>query len=345
MVSTEGRVDYTLFMDFDRQDSTRKEWDDFSGNVQSDVNEILTQLDIEIEKANLDLESMTDEGEIRQYVREIIAFLDKEWGEYRGDSFLVSGNWLEPTVAMDYEKIISRLEPAEAFRVARSNGFMAYPLDGSSPCRIGLSFIVASAEIQSPSIQGGFDLLAFGYPDQLSLQFLRPKGGEVVSTESSELSSAINRADSLLRLYLNDPRSNFYKLSAKRQQIFLNDMLQSIEGVMPSPESMDKLMIREGKASVVYFKESAEGGILTVTPKENEHFMISGHVVGVTIVGTPHGNFDSKKYLGPHEIHASESGISFVVEPGSAPYQVAGYEDRDQIVSVRSLKDVELALE
>jgi hypothetical protein len=342
-------------MDMERDDkpqtTTREDWTQSSREIQTDINETLNNMTPDIEMANMLLrKAYKEEGaedKVTEISNNIIEFLNDKWG-YDGDYFLVSGAWYEPMVGMNVEGILSRHTKAETLAPATSNGFMVSILHDSEEDeevpRVGMSFAVGAAAVNTPSIQGSFELLAFAEPNEISLQYLRPREAEVVSTKLGEVVECLIWTDSLLELHLNHPGSNFYKLSAKKQREFFASIIDSVEEILPAPESLDKLEIYDAITPIVHYKKKSGKGVVYIEGKDFEKPLeISGHVIGVTVIDTMETEA-SMRYTHSNELGASGMGLSLIIAPYTQSYSLEGYEDRDVIVPIRTCSALKLGL-
>ncbi len=331
--------------------TTREKWTQFSGEIQADVNETLNNMSSDIEMANMLLrEAYKEEGaedKVTEISNNIIEFLNNKWG-YNGDYFLVSGTWYEPMVGMNVEGILSRHTKAETLTAVTSNGFMVSLLHDSDEDeklpRVGLSFAVGTAAVNTPSVQGSFELLAFAEPNEISLQYLRPRETEVVSTELGEVGECLIWTDALLGLHLNHPGSNFYKLSAKKQREFFAKIIDSVEEILPAPESLDKLEIYDAVTPIVHYKKKSGKGVVYIESKDFEKPLeLSGHVIGATVIDTMETEVDMR-YTHPDELGASGMGLSLIIAPYAQNYSLEGYEDSDVIIPIRACSSLKLGL-
>ncbi len=319
----------------------RQEWTEFSGLIQADINQQLQAASLVIEAANAVLSDkyQNDPAGAGDFAAKIAGYLNKGWS-YTGDCFMVSGHWHEPAVGMTPEGIISRHEKKEVFQLAPSNGFIVLMPQGQdypqSP-RIGMSFVVGSANLATQSIKGNFQLLAFGELNEISLQYMRPGNSSVVSAELGEVMDTLGRADALLGLYTNHKDSSFYRQSASKQQAFFRSIIDFVDNAMPAPDSLDRLMLHEADTPVMYIrKPHGEGLIQMLSGVADRRFKVTGEVLGTTVHDLIEDGY-KKRYSSPDEIGAAIAGLSLIVKPHAINVSSEEFYGQDLLLPVRKI--------
>jgi hypothetical protein len=156
---------------------------------------------------------------------------------------MVSGKWYMPTIGIGPDGILAKQQYEEVCRSAHSNGFIVKPIETGEDDvvpRVGLSFVVGSAQILSPSLQGGLNFLAYADTSDVTVQFLRPGNNEVVSSDPAQVWKSLHDADSLFYLYTNHPGSTFYNLNAKKQERFVRDIIDAAEQTFPAADALTR---------------------------------------------------------------------------------------------------------
>ena len=328
--------------------TSRQEWTHFSGEIQQDVNSILDNARIEIEAANLALAELyeTDPEAAGEYAANIVEYLDDRWG-YKGDVFMVTGKWHEPMFGSTDEGVMSRHQEKDAFNDTISNGFMVKPVendDGDEAPRVGMSFIVGSTRISTPSIQGSFDILAFAEPHEVSLQYMRPGETAVVSTSVEELAESLQRADSLLYLYTNHKDSAFYQTSAKKQEKFIRSVIDIAEAALPAPDSMDRAYLCDVSTDLIYMNHTEHGFSSASGEEVEDRMRITGEILGVTIADVLHDGF-GKKYNSPDELGATGAGLCLIVSPRDTNFAIPEGCGEYILMPLRAMDSVPLAVQ
>ncbi len=325
--------------------TTRQEWQEFSDVVQDDVNETLRNLSLEAEATNLKIADLYDDNpeEAKAVAIDAVRYLDSKW-DYAGDHFMVVGAWSEPQIAQDSEGIMARHQKKEAFRPSVSDGFAAYSPAVNEPPRVGLSFIVANFPFSAVAMRGDMQLLAYADINDVSIQFMRHGDAKVASSELSEVVNALVRADSTFNLYTNHQNSSFYRQNAKKQETFLRAITESIQEVLPAPDSLERLVIEGAVTPELYMQNPKKPGLAMMRAEQGESpYLVSGHVVGVAV----HDlliNGPDRQYLTPDELDSSRTGLSLMVRPDSANFTVDGYEGYF-LLPMRKLDSMPLVLE
>lgn len=296
--------------------TTRQDWDKFSTEAQRDIDQQLSDLQLEIDRANSDLAHLykADPEASGEYARDIVDYLNDKW-RYFDDIFMVTGHWHQPQVTSGLDGILSQHIYSEAFSSARSNGFVAKlvetELSGESP-RVGMSFVVSTIELATPNIQSSdIKILAFAEPHEVSLQYLRPDTPEVVSTDANEVGQAIVRADRLLHLYTSHPGSSFFQQSAKKQSDFFDSLSDIVDSSLPRPDSQDVAILHDAATQAVYFKKDDQviEGVIPNSGRVN----ITGKILGATIPDS-WATAQTAHYTSPSELHATGAGLCLIID-------------------------------
>ncbi|OYX43767.1 hypothetical protein B7Y94_00945 [Candidatus Saccharibacteria bacterium 32-49-12] len=330
----------------EKAETTRQYWEELSEFVQDDVNRVLKDLSLDVERANYILAeaSSGDPEQISKLAVDIVNHLDSQW-EYIGDHFLVAGKWQEPAVKMNNQGILVEHQEKEAFNQCVSNGFMVKPGDGDSdePPRVGLSFIVADFPYSSDKLQGSLQLLAFADLDQVSLQYLRSAGDfNAASSDIEEVKSALFRADSTLSLYTTHQESSFYRQSAKKQENFLRSIVESVHDVLPAPSSLDKLIINDAVSQEFYIRDSTGPGLMHVISDETP-FKVTGQVVGVAINDLV-AEGPGRQFKSPDDLMSAQTGICLMVQPHTINFTINNYTGDYFLIPMRKLESIDFEL-
>ncbi len=333
-------------MRHERKQTTRQEWGQFSEQIQDHINEQLDTLSLDIESANVLLAEYyeKDPEKAGEYAAEVIEYLDDRWG-FMKDYFFVTGTWHMPEVAVGAEGVVSRHVKQQAFNTGRSNGFIVTPVDHGDDevPRVGFSFIVGNpVNISTPAIQGMFEVLAFAEPHEVTLQYLRPGDSSVISSDLEEISDAVYRADKVLELYLQHHGSTFYRLSAQKQRQAILGIVESIEDALPSPDSLDRLLISVN-SPFVYLTNHQGNRIVTVTAKQGSEIALQGRVLGVTTGGLM--EHTGVPFRDVSDCGDAQIGLCFIVESDDMNFDVQGHEGGQVLVPMRYANSLELRLE
>lgn len=198
---------------------------------------------------------------------------------------------------------------------------------------MGLSFVVGSAQILSPSLQGGLNFLAYADTSDVTVQFLRPGNNEVVSSDPAQVWKSLHDADSLFYLYTNHPGSTFYNLNAKKQERFVRDIIDAAEQTFPAADAYDQAFIHDAELRTIFFKK--DGKIVSGGSGDSK-FIISGAILGVTLVDI-FGHGFGKQYTSPEDFHAVESGLCLIVRPEQANFPMESNEFEHILLPLRAL--------
>ena len=320
-----------------REPTIREKWILRSGEIQKDVNHVLHDVQLEIEAANVRLAELydTDPEAAGELAEEIVEYLDNQW-DYSGDVFMVSGKWYMPTIGIGPDGILAKQQYEEVCRSAHSNGFIVKPIETGEDDvvpRVGLSFVVGSAQILSPSLQGGLNFLAYADTSDVTVQFLRPGNNEVVSSDPAQVWKSLRDADSLLYLYTNHPGSTFYKLNAKKQERFVRDIIDAAEQTFPAADAYDQAFIHDAELHTIFYKKDGE---IVSGGSGDSKFIISGAILGVTLVDI-FGHGFGKQYSAPDDLHAVKSGLCLIVRPEQANFPMESNEFEHILLPLRSL--------
>lgn len=319
-----------------RELTMREQWAVISQERQSDVIEVLHDQQWEIDRANETLAELytTDPEAAGEYAQSIVEYLDSEWA-YHGEIFMIAGNWYMPTVGINAEGVISRHTYEEVFTSATSNGFIVKPVtseDGDEVPRVGLSFVVGSTSLYTPSISGEFNFLAYADTNDITVNYLRPGSVDVVSSDPVEIGQAIQRADALLNIYTNHPNSSFYQQSSRKQNQFIREIIAIVEDALPAPDSYDKAYVHDLEIDSVYFRH--EGQLVLVSPIEGL-IKVTGEIMGATIPDVYEDGYNTK-YETPDEFSAVGSGICLIVRPMEANIELPSETEEYMLIPYRA---------
>lgn len=328
--------------------TVRQDWEEFSGEIQDDIDRTLEYLALEIDAANARLadEYVNNPEEAGRVANDITEFLDSKWG-HNDEIMMVTGSWHYPQIALGTGGIMITQAKTEAFNIAYSNGFMVNIIEhnGQEVPRVGLSFIADKIAISTPMLQSKeVHLLAFAEPNEISLRYLRPGSTEVVGGSLDEVAHAIGTADALLNAYLNHEASDFYRQSAKKQEAFLRKLITSVEDVLPAPDSLDKVIVDQVGVAKIYFRDKKTGKVSSyeVSP-DQAHLTVTGDVLGVTVLDVYIDGFGTK-YDYPDDMMSAEEGLCLIVKPRELNFDMTEYGSPDIVMPLRTMDSPEIKI-
>lgn len=320
--------------------TTRQEWSKYSNETQLNIDELMDRLMVDVGIANAMLADLyeSNPGEAHELACNVEEYLNSQW-THIDDTFFVTGKWHEPTFASSEDMITVSHIYQDACSTAASSGFTTKVVkhNGAEVPRVGLWFVYGEVPAISSTMRAHIQLMAFAQPNEISLQYIRPKHHKVVSSDVREVDSAIKRADKILKLYTDHEASAFYEVSAKRQQAFFEEIINSFNDVLPAPETYDQLELTEGRSSVFYVRNPGSSDLLRIDAEDSEQtFDISGVVGAVTIVAALDGD-SSKRLNSPNDLSANDGGLSLIVQPYDPPLELGDYSDEPIIVPIRAM--------
>lgn len=334
----------------ERPKTTRQVWIEHSNEVQEDVDRVLQEFHFEIEAANSALSVLykTSPAEAYVFAQKFGEYLNERW-PYKGDVFFVSGHWHEPTIVHTMEGINcavtrSSMERTEVLRPATSNGFksMAVGEQGSEVPRMGLSFFSDQpTTVDFSAYEGKYHPTAFAEFHEISMQYMRPGDESVVSTELGEVVEAISRAERLFAQMTGDKTSKFYTFDAEKQYRVLLSLLDVVNNALPTPDSLDAVMVEELSVPRLYIKTGNSPTLATIIATGEDAILLSGKVLGVTVHDIVLNGPD-KKYHGPEDFMATAEGLSLVVQPSSWNLNIDEQNVMDAIVPLKTAQNVNL---
>ncbi len=335
-------------MEYESKRTARQEWGETSERKQEQVNATLEQLQPDIDVINLTLEQLSCENSEKaaEYAAEAAQHLDSRWEEHMGDVFLVTGTWMGPsaTYSPGEQRLLFEYGRQQAFDSVQCFGFDAYQdvrEDGESITQIGMTFLAREREISIPLFHGRLAFRHVADPREVTLQYMRPGMEGTVSSDLGEINEAIHRADLLLDLYLNNEKSGFYRTNAKRQHKIVNSILDSINDVMPSPETNEALLI-DIVASRIYLQHYNEERIAAAAV-ENDDFQLSGRVHGVTTYDTV--KYDGKKqFRDANDCETAQDGLALIIEVHNSNVDLSEC-DRTVLVPLRHARQMNMIFE
>ncbi|MGB3023691.1 MAG: hypothetical protein WBB39_02685 [Candidatus Saccharimonadales bacterium] len=269
-----------------RELTKRQEWRVMRDWHQSELNEALAKMELTVEYWNLllaDADAHGDTEKVAALATEAIEALDNEW-QFHHDFFMVSGKWYYPKIAFGDGGVIGEHVYEDAFASCQSNGFIVDYVErgGQMVPRVGMSFIVGTIPIANTLVQGTIQPLAFAEPHEISLSYMRPGSTEVVSSDLQQIGNALERAESILRLYLSSEHSSFFRQSEQKQQVFFMSLIEMVEETLPDRSSLDALVVSQIELTRFYYK-TQERAIAVVLPP-GQTLSLGGTVIGVTIL-------------------------------------------------------------
>lgn len=327
----------------------REQWDLFSAQAQADVVDKLARLGPEIEAQTMYIDHLmaTDYSVAEDHMTQVTRDLDKQWG-YVGDYFLVTGSWLQPVFEQSPNGIQVEHVAAEVYARSKSNGFMVIvheDEDGVRHSAIYMSFITMRESLSTPYLQADINLLALAEIEKVSLQYLRPSNLGVVSTSSEEIFEAMQRADSLLYIYANHYRSTFYESNARKQNNFLRQIIQIAEKPLPAPETLDAVVLEDIEVPYFYFRKPGveKLSIANENPDEPD-YKICGRLLGFTITDIL-ADGDNTLHDDPEEFEAATEGLSLIVEPAEANFDLEVLEGSVTYIPLHAAKTMTMSVQ
>lgn len=328
--------------------TTRQAWEVTAELRQNEVNELLGDLQTDIELINTNIanhDGSSNMDELRQYAAEAVSYLNEKWQLYLGAAFLVAGDWYGPYLEYGPNNVKCTHIKAEFFEILYSEGFtvaLTPTSDGQegdteSVNRVGMSFTSSgSLNIDSPWMSAEIHPRYFAELHEVSLQYIRPASLDAISSDLSEVTDSIDRIDSLLKLHLTHEGSNFYQISAKKQQDFLRSMIDSIHEVLPLPETRDQIRVHQAVLSEFYIRNfNGKQGISRLRP-EGGSIEMSGSVRGATVLGSLSDS--GEKIESPDELLEAGKSISLIISPLQLSHGIPDYEGEDIIVPLSQLE-------
>lgn len=328
--------------------TTRQAWEVTAQLRQADVNELLNDLQSDIDLINTNIanpDDRLDDDELRQYAMEAVEYLNDKWQPYIGAVFLVSGDWYIPQVEYGPNSFTCTHVKGEFLETLFSRGFTIgfVPTgeteedEGGSEYthKVGMSFTRGSClDIGSHWMAAQVSPLYFAELHEVSLQYVRPGDQKAVSSDLKEVIESIDRADSLLKLHLTHQDSNFYQLSAKKQQQFLQSMIDSIHDTLPMAETLDQIRINQASLGELYIRDfNGQKGLSRLRPEQGG-IEVTGSVRGVTIIGIADGE---GQISSPGDLLEASRDISLIISPDQLSHQIQGYVGEDIIVPFSQL--------
>lgn len=328
----------------------RQSWEAYARDVQQDVDSTLERAGEIIDHAHFFLEQLQreDTEAYTQYAREVVEELDELWSHH-GDLFFVSGHWHAPDGAhIGFNGFHTEHNFIEASRSAHSAGFIVKPVEinGVELPRIGMSFCLKQITVSYPMYQAVVNLLAFAELKDISLQYMRPDGSEVVSSNIDEVVRAMLRANSILREHLASEDSAFYQASAENQRKFIDAMIESCEQTLPKTDTLDRLdLVRSTTQHVFINNFAGDQGKIGHVDSESP-IEIVGRIEGFSTLDIIQ-DASIKQYRRPEDIHASDSGLCVLVSPNEGYMQEfqEQYGSGQLVIPVGAFKDLKLVLQ
>lgn len=330
--------------------TVRQEWQALATEIQTDVNQTLEELQLEIELVNEQLRIAFEQGSgvATELASDAIRYLDKKWG-YIGDIFLITGKWYIPTeLVTSVNGVLCQQEKQDAFHIARSNGFVVGASDmgeGGVPT-IGLSFVVANTFISTASMQGRVSMLAYALPQEISLQYMRPRSEETVGASVKEVSDAISQADAVLAAYINHDKSTFYNASAAKQGAFLQSVIDSAALALPPKETLDRVVFEDTFVSSMYVQDAVTNKIYSIEAEDQLIKINHGVILDFATIDTLRDGVGNIRYTEPSDLSTYDDGLCAVVSAQGMNIDLSGLDNPDIIVPFRRIVgDVTISIE
>ena len=258
---------------------------------------------------------------INEYIHKATVELDEAWQFHKSDIF-VGGKWyrsqLEGSSSIDGGFLSIHMHREEALQPAVSLGFGVYRGEDSRYHKFGLTFAPDNYIEQSfgASSWGRLDFTyqpyAFAEPQDVTLQYMGENGEERVSpADLDEIYHTLASADALHQLYTTHPGSSFYRLSAVKQQKYLERFISPIYDTLPVPESLTELNVHAAVDKI--YKSSGIGKLELHQAGTHECLEIYGEVVGFTALDTLVARDGIRKINSPREMVDSDTGVCVAV--------------------------------
>lgn len=329
---------YTLFtMKHEQSTTKRHEWQHYSEEMQLAVETLTESLRPEIEAANLYLAQLYAEDrmeEAGQFSHDAIEEFDNRW-KFMGDIFMVAGTWYEPSFTRSDDQVSCHQSIKPAFMSARSRGFTTQFIklenheDAEQVPQIGYSFFVGNTTyIPHPAGIITLQPTAFATIDSATLHYMRPGDfGEHVSSDLEEVIERMQRAEMLLEKHVTDAYSKFFKLSAKKQQKFLNQTVQMIDEALPNPNVSEYLAVTF-TTPTAYTKNVQEYQLVPALD-EDAPLEITGTLLGFTSLNIL-PETAVRKFTSPDELIDPTCSLLAIVEVADQDFSDEDDRDPDQ---------------
>ncbi len=224
--------------------------------------------------------------ELEKIKEEATKSLDARWSNLMGHYMHVSGNWRFPSLIAQGNSFEVRMEDAEAFMVALSDGFQVLDDELGRP-RVGLSFAVGNARFNTPALQGYATLSAFAEPSQVSMMYVSPDEKAVNMDSSKQFIDQLVLLDRLLTLHYADDNSELFKQTRSKQQKFFTSMTDRLNTTLLSPLNGDRAHCSEVDVPYIWERSQTENGLMwlkRVPEDESQHLSITGTIESVEIL-------------------------------------------------------------
>lgn len=330
-------------MNGEKPKTVREEWIDFSRDVQTDVDNTLDLLQIEIDVYNqrLAIAAREELHNLDGIIQDMIEYFDSQWG-YMGDYFMVTGKWYQvDEMAVGQAGFWMKHQLHDAFNVAVSNGFQVCVVGNkeNQPPEIVLSFNLGDQFLTTAQFQGRIELLAYAKPSDISLQFLRPASSESVGASIEEVSQAIENAEAVLLAHLNHPQSSFYNASAIKQGNFLRSVTEYASCSLPPVESLDRVTVRDLAPALFYIKDITDGEVYCIENNDEDEQLVIDHgvILGFTTVDLQRDGIGKIKYSSPGQMNAYYNGLCAIVMPLECNFDLSQYNNPDLVIPLRKI--------
>ena len=320
--------------------SKRQEYENTSAETRRLVNEKLDSLVADVNIANLYISENYSKNpeETYRYALGAVEYLNDQWGDEE-NIFLVSGKIDVPYVQYDLKSINITHQSKEVFTALCTTGFELIPPDEEAMAdpKIKLAFLLKSSELNLPYMKGDVSFFAYANPNEISMDYIRPAGESIVSSDLGEVDQALQQAHAILNLHLNSDNSNFYKQSAKKQEEFIGSVIDSIESVMPAIGTYDVLVLSQAEAKDVYFKTN-DNRLVALKSQLGSPLLVSGKVVGITMLDTVLQG-SAKHYKSPEDFTCGVKEPCFVVSPVPGLINGELYDGNDLMIPISQIAD------
>lgn len=339
-------------MDQETAPTARKNWNKLSAEHQSEINELLADLQPVIDMMNLNIAKLVsagDDAKLDDYCALATSYLNEKWAPYSGDVFLISGQMYLPETRVTPNSINCQPEKYSHLTTAYSQDFKVSPVGENardadiSELKIVMVFAQPlNGEVDTPWLYARFQPRIFAELKEVSLQYLRPQSKEAVSSDIGEVTDSIARVDAVLQEHLKNPESDFYKISGKEQEAFIRSAVDSVNDVLPSPETDDFVKINNAQTAELVIIDFEEGRPAAKFTSSSKPITINGCVRGVTVIELL--NMKQKKIKSPDNLDENSFGLSLIVSPSSISHKIEGYQDEDILIPLSQLKSVNFEL-
>lgn len=280
---------------------------------QLEVERCLRDIQPDIEFADLQLEQAYYQGYEQEQLKELgdslVEQLDDEWS-FIDEEFLVIGKWRVPKFSRNDD---SNEEGATSFSVsisdtevlerARSKGFIV-DYNQQVP-RVSLLFERRNDKNPQISISGYGSLYGhlFGqaFPNDVALEYVGHSAQNItdIKDSMSVLSEELELGERLHQLYIAQP--NFYRLSPKRQQAIMSGLVERVNRLIASSDSV---VVEVDAGGVLVSRE--DGVNLSIVRHDDDFLKLRGQLAGVDLLNR---NILNEGVTSPDQLKSPDAGL------------------------------------